>query len=71
MLSTSLPRSLPARARTLGLAVIASVLALALLAGSALAAQPPVGLGTADSYAVLAGQTVTTPAPRRSTAISG
>ena len=63
MLSTSLPRSLPARARTLGLAVIASVLALALLAGSALAAQPPVGLGTADSYAVLAGQTVTNTGP--------
>jgi Ice-binding-like len=63
MLSTSLPRSLPARARTFGLAAIASVLALALLAGTALAAQPPVGLGTADSYAVLAGQTVTNTGP--------
>lgn len=63
MLSTSHPRSLPARARTFGLAAIASVLALALLAGTALAAQPPVGLGTADSYAVLAGQTVTNTGP--------
>src|SRR5512133_1582806 len=63
MLSTSLPRSLPARARTFGLAAIASVLALAVLAGTALAAQPPVGLGTADSYAVLAGQTVTNTGP--------
>ena len=57
MLSTSLPRSLPARARTLALAAVASLLALALLASTAFAAQPPVGLGTADSYAVLAGQT--------------
>jgi ice-binding like protein len=63
MLSTSLPRSLPARARTLALAAVASVLALALLASTALAAQPPVGLGTADSYAVLAGQTVTNTGP--------
>jgi hypothetical protein len=63
MLSTSLPRSLPARARTLALAVVASLLTLALLAGTALAAQPPVGLGTADSYAVLAGQTVTNTGP--------
>jgi hypothetical protein len=63
MLSTSLPRSLPARARTLALASLASLLALALLAGTALAAQPPVGLGTADSYAVLAGQTVTNTGP--------
>jgi hypothetical protein len=63
MLSTSLPRSLSARARTLALAAVASVLALALLASTALAAQPPVGLGTADSYAVLAGQTVTNTGP--------
>ncbi len=39
------------------------MLALALLASTALAAQPPVGLGTADSYAVLAGQTVTNTGP--------
>jgi hypothetical protein len=63
MLSTSLPRSMRARARMLGLAAVAAVLALALLASTALAAQPPVGLGTADSYAVLAGQTVTNTGP--------
>jgi ice-binding like protein len=63
MLSTSLPRTMLARARLLGLAAVASVLALALLASTALAAQPPVGLGTADSYAVLAGQTVTNTGP--------
>ena len=62
MLSTSPSRSL-SRARTLGLAAVASLLALALLASAALAAQPPVGLGTADSYAVLAGQTVTNTGP--------
>ena len=62
MLSTSPSRSL-SRARTLGLAAVASLLALALFASAALAAQPPVGLGTADSYAVLAGQTVTNTGP--------
>jgi hypothetical protein len=51
------------RARTVGLTAVASLLALALLASTALAAQPPVGLGTADSYAVLAGQTVTNTGP--------
>lgn len=35
----------------------------ALLAGTALAAQPPVGLGTAGSYAVLAGTTITNTGP--------
>jgi hypothetical protein len=63
MLSTSPSRSPLARARTLGLAAVASLLAVALLASTALAAQPPVGLGTADSYAVLAGQTVTNTGP--------
>jgi hypothetical protein len=63
MLSTSFSRSPLARARTLGLAAVASLLGLALLASTALAAQPPVGLGTADSYAVLAGQTVTNTGP--------
>ncbi len=63
MPSTSPSRSPLARARTLGLAAVASLLALALLASTALAAQPPVGLGTADSYAVLAGQTVTNTGP--------
>jgi len=62
MLSTSPARSL-SRARTLALTAVASLLALALLATTALAAQPPVGLGTADSYAVLAGQTVTNTGP--------
>ena len=63
MLSTSLCRSPLARARTLGLTALASLLALALLASTALAAQPPVGLGTADSFAVLAGSTVTNTGP--------
>ena len=67
MLSTSLCRALPARAqvltRVLGLTTVASLLALALLASTALAAQPPVGLGTADSYALLAGETVTNTGP--------
>jgi hypothetical protein len=63
MLSTSPSRAPLARARTLGLAAVASLLGLALLASTALAAQPPVGLGTADSYAVLAGQTVTNTGP--------
>jgi hypothetical protein len=63
MLSTSPSRSPLARARTFGLAAVASLLGLALLASTALAAQPPVGLGTADSYAVLAGQTVTNTGP--------
>ncbi|MGZ6671272.1 MAG: ice-binding family protein [Solirubrobacteraceae bacterium] len=62
MLSTSPSGSL-ARARTLGLAAVASLVSLALVASSAFAAQPPVGLGTADSYAVLAGQTVTNTGP--------
>jgi hypothetical protein len=43
-------------ARLLGLTCIAG---LALLAGGALAAQPPVGLGTDGAFAVLGGQTVT------------
>jgi hypothetical protein len=42
---------------------VSSLLALVLLAGNAYAAQPPVGLGTADSFAVLAGQTVTNTGP--------
>jgi len=44
-------------------------MALALIASDALAAQPPVSLGTADPFAVLAGSTVTNTARRRSTAI--
>jgi len=38
-------------------------MAMGTLAGDALAAQPPVGLGTADSFAVLAGSTVTNTGP--------
>jgi hypothetical protein len=45
--------------RRSGLLVVAALAALALSAGGALAAQPPVGLGNADSFAVLAGSTVT------------
>jgi hypothetical protein len=52
-----------ARASTLALFVVASLVALALSAGAAVAAQPPVGMGTADSFAVLAGQTVTNTGP--------
>jgi hypothetical protein len=46
-----------------GLLGVASVASLALLASGALAAQPPVGLGTADPFAVLAGSTVTNTGP--------
>jgi hypothetical protein len=53
-------RPLSSRASLLA---VASLLALALLATDALAAQPPVGLGTADSFGVLAGQTVTNTGP--------
>ncbi|MDX6615059.1 MAG: hypothetical protein QOD60_150 [Solirubrobacterales bacterium] len=42
---------------------IAFVLSLAVLVTGALAAQPPVGLGTADSFAVLAGSAVTNTGP--------
>jgi hypothetical protein len=59
--------SLPPRIRPLysrsALLALVSLAALALLATSAVAAQPPVGLGTADSFAVLAGQTVTNTGP--------
>ncbi|MGZ8634434.1 MAG: ice-binding family protein [Solirubrobacteraceae bacterium] len=50
-------------APNVALLAVALVAAMALLASSALAAQPPVGLGTADSFAVLAGQTVTNIGP--------
>jgi len=52
-----------ASASTVALFALAFVVAMALLASSALAAQPPVGLGTADSFGVLAGQTVTNIGP--------
>lgn len=44
------------------LAVVITAL-MALTAGPAFAAQPPVGLGTSDSFAVLAGSTVTNTGP--------
>jgi len=51
------------RARVLGLLAASWVALLALLAGPASAAQPPVGLGTAGPFAVLAGSTVTNTGP--------
>jgi hypothetical protein len=54
----SLQRSMRHR-WTVRLAVLASTVGLALLAGGAFAAQPPVGLGTDSAFAVLGGQTVT------------
>ena len=41
---------------------LASLLML-VFAGSAMAAQPPVGLGTADSFAILAGSAITNTGP--------
>ncbi len=49
-------------AKRAGLVSAVSLIALALPA-SAMAAQPPVGLGTADSFAVLAGSTATNTGP--------
>jgi hypothetical protein len=60
MPSNSRTRPLSSR---LALLAVASLVALALPATNALAAQPPVGLGTADSFGVLAGQTVTNTGP--------
>lgn len=51
------------RAGAVALPVVACLVALALLASDALAAQPPVGLGTANPFAVLAGSTVTNAGP--------
>jgi len=45
-------------ARTVGLVAVAALVAVVLFVPDALAAQSPVGLGTADSFAVLAGSTV-------------
>jgi hypothetical protein len=52
-----------ASASTVASFAVAFVVAMALLTSDALAAQPPVGLGTADSFGVLAGQTVTNIGP--------
>ena len=56
------PRSAPVRRRRawiLGVIAAAGLALLALLASVVFAAQPPVGLGTAGSFAVLSGQAVT------------
>jgi hypothetical protein len=62
----SRPLCLSARAGgalTVGLFAVAWMVALAMLVGNAFAAQPPVGLGTTDSFAVLANSTVTNTGP--------
>jgi hypothetical protein len=50
-------------ARTVGLLAVAGVAALALPVVNALAAQPSVGLGGAESFGILAGSTVTNTGP--------
>lgn len=49
--------------RIAGLCAVAGTAAVALIVSAALAAQPPVGLGVADSFAVLAGSAVTNTGP--------
>ena len=51
------------RPRTVGLLAVACLSLFALPAGDALAQQPPVNLGTAGSFGVLAGSTVTNTGP--------
>ncbi len=51
------------RAWTVGVLATAALMAMAIFASGALAAESPVGLGTADSFAVLAGSTVTNTGP--------
>lgn len=51
------------RSKAVGLVAIASLAAVAAVATIADAAQSPVGLGTADSFAILAGQAVTNTGP--------
>jgi hypothetical protein len=70
MLSKTRCRLLSLRGRTVSASTVALfavaslvAVAVALLASDALAAGPPVGLGTANNFAVLAGQTVTNSGP--------
>jgi hypothetical protein len=56
-------RALGGRGCPMGLLVVALLVALGLFGSDALAAQSTVGLGTADSFAVLAGSTVTNTGP--------
>ena len=68
MLSRTRNRPLSSRSLGVGgwpiwLLVVALLAALGLFGSDALAAQPTVGLGTADSFAVLAGSTVTNTGP--------
>src|ERR1700733_8746890 len=51
------------RTRTVGAGVAAAISGALLLAGGAQAATPPVGLGSAASFSVLAGSTVTNTGP--------
>ena len=51
------------RSRAVRLALLPATAGLALLASGALAAQPPVGLGTDGAFAVVAGQAVTNTGP--------
>ncbi len=54
---------MPFRTGRLALAALTSLMALTMFAGQALAAQPQVGLGAADNFAVLAGSAVTNTGP--------
>ena len=63
-MSTMLPPPVSRnRSATVLALIVACLLALTSLAGDAFAAQPPVGLGTANPFAVLAGSTVTNTGP--------
>src|ERR1700733_5869612 len=63
--SNSRPRSPARRARTWGVGLVAAagLVAMGVVVSGAFAAQSPVGLGTAGSFAVLAGSTVTNTGP--------
>src|SRR5690348_10287006 len=63
--SKSVPRHWPVRRTkaSIGLLAVALGMAMGLIASDAFAAQSAVGLGTADSFAVLAGSTVTNTGP--------